>query len=118
MAARTRHRGPFNMKLRYALTYLFGLAFILIFLALVLRRAELEPIIRALDPVLLGLRSAKPYVSDDYVLYVALAAFFGAMPFVVAAYEMATKAKDDQRIDAYLADRMPRHEISVPRNDE
>ena len=117
MKPKARHRGPFNMPMRYALGALFGLAMSLLCFVAVSHRAEFEPVIRFLHPFLLGRRSAEGYQPGDYVFYEVLIGALAVLPFAALAYGLATKARTDRKIDQYLANRLPKHEITASRDE-
>lgn len=96
------------MMVRYGVTIVFGVGVCALFVAMITDRRDLEPIVRFFHPFLLG--RAGPYEPSFYVAYEGIVAVLSILPFVVLVWATATKSRTDQKIDNYLAKRMPNHE--------
>jgi len=112
------HVGPINKPLRYALITVVGLLIVLLFVAMIYRRDDLEPVVRAIDLLLSQRRRRKGYDPDVYNIYVAGVGAMGILALAAVAHGLATQARTVKSIDRYLAGRLPRHEQTLKPDDQ
>lgn len=77
-------------------------------------RSLCEPLVRLLHTALRVWRPALgSYDPSDYVFYAAFPAFAGALMLVVEVWALTHYRADEARLDRFLTNRLPRHEITM-----
>ena len=98
--------GHIDMRLRYAAIGLSGLAFVGLTAALVAWREQMEPGVRLL---MRGI-GLSDYGPADYLYAEGMSALMALISFVVLVRALWLRKPTERRIDAYLRERLPRHE--------
>jgi hypothetical protein len=104
----------FGLGARYAFVSSIAVLLALSCWAMLQWRTAIEPTVRFVH-VGLSLRwpALGRYETNDYYLYAALPGALSVVGLVVTVWGLSTRRETDAKVDAFLASRMPRHEVAI-----